>query len=80
MKGDGEAGGGPQGGGGCPEAWAALGAGWGSALFTALAAVCVIACVAALRLNRHLPPGANQNTAAHADLPAPPLAEEICVA
>src|SRR6266516_3937652 len=39
---------------------AALGAGWGTGLFAALVLACALAGVAALRLDRHLPPGANQ--------------------
>ncbi len=39
---------------------AALGAGWGTGLFAAMVLACVLAGVAALRLDRHLPPGANQ--------------------
>ncbi len=39
---------------------AALGAGWGPGLFTVLALASLIAAGAALRLARHLPPGANQ--------------------
>ncbi len=39
---------------------AALGAGWGTGLFTVMALACLTAAVAAIRLNRHLPPGANQ--------------------
>jgi len=39
---------------------AALAAGWGTGLFTVMALACLTAAVAAIRLNRHLPPGANQ--------------------
>ncbi len=39
---------------------AALGAGWGTGLFTVMALACLTAAVAAIRLSRHLPPGANQ--------------------
>jgi MFS family permease len=39
---------------------AALGAGWGGGLFATAALACLAAAVAALRLGRHLPPGANQ--------------------
>jgi hypothetical protein len=39
---------------------AALGAGRGSGLFTVMLLACLIAAVAALRLGRHLPTGANQ--------------------
>jgi hypothetical protein len=39
---------------------AALGAGWGDGLFAVMAVGCLIAAGAALRLGRHLPPGANQ--------------------
>ena len=39
---------------------AALGSGWGGGLFAAAALACLIAAVAALRLGRHLPPGANR--------------------
>ncbi len=39
---------------------AALGAGWGTGLFAAMILACVLAGVAALRLDRHLPAGANQ--------------------
>ncbi len=38
----------------------ALGAGWGTGLFTVMALACITAAVAAIRLSRHLPPGANQ--------------------
>jgi hypothetical protein len=38
----------------------ALGVGWGTGLFAAMVLACVLAGVAALRLGRHLPPGANQ--------------------
>jgi hypothetical protein len=46
---------------------AALGAGGGTALFAVLTVVCLAAGAAALRLNRHLPPVANQMGAAPAD-------------
>jgi MFS family permease len=39
---------------------AALGAGWGTGLFAVMVLACAAAAVAALRLDRHLPPGANQ--------------------
>lgn len=39
---------------------AALGAGWGTGLFVVSILACALAAVAALRLSRHLPPGANQ--------------------
>jgi MFS family permease len=39
---------------------AALGAGWGTGLFAAMAVACVLAGLAALRLGRHLPAAANQ--------------------
>lgn len=39
---------------------AALGAGWGARLFIAMILACLIAAGAALRLDRHLPPSANQ--------------------
>ena len=39
---------------------AALGAGWGTGLFTVMALACLAAAVAAIRLSRHLPSGANQ--------------------
>ena len=39
---------------------AALGAGRGGGLFTVMLLACLIAAVAALRLGRHLPAGANQ--------------------
>jgi MFS family permease len=45
---------------------AALGAGWGASLFTALAAACLLAAAGALRLSRHLPAAAN-----HIPAPAP---------
>jgi MFS family permease len=41
----------------------ALGAGWGTGLFAVLLLACALAAAAALRLGRHLPPGANQITA-----------------
>jgi len=43
---------------------AALGAGWGTGLFAVMVLACAAAAVAALRLDRHLPPGANQIAAA----------------
>ena len=45
---------------------AALGAGWGTGLFTVLVLACLIAAGLALRLGRHLPSAANQ-------IPAPPV-------
>src|SRR6266849_7445154 len=51
---------GPAGGG------AALGASWGTGLFAVLVLACAAAALAALRLDRHLPPAANQ-------IPAPAL-------
>jgi hypothetical protein len=39
---------------------AALGAGWGTSLFAALAATCATAAAAALRFGRYLPAAANQ--------------------
>ncbi len=39
---------------------AALGAGWGTGLFTVMILACLIVAVAALRLSRHLPRGSNQ--------------------
>jgi MFS family permease len=47
----------------------ALGAGRGTGLFAVMVLACALAAVAALRLGRHLPPGANQITA----LAAPPI-------
>jgi hypothetical protein len=38
---------------------AALGAGWGGGLFAVMVLACLAAAGAALRLGRHLPPGAN---------------------
>jgi hypothetical protein len=49
---------------------AALGAGQGTLLFAALALACAAAALAALRLNHHLPPGANQIPAATPATPA----------
>jgi MFS family permease len=43
---------------------AALGAGWGSGLFAVMVLACAAAAVTALRLDRHLPPAANQIAAA----------------
>ena len=54
---------------------AALGAGWGTGLFGVMLVACVLAGVAALRLDRHLPPGANQ-IAAPATSPSRPAHAE----
>jgi hypothetical protein len=49
----------------------ALGAGWGPALFAALAVACAAAAGAALRLDRHLPAAANHVPAPAAAPPVP---------
>jgi MFS family permease len=54
---------------------AALGAGWGSGLFTMMALACLIATGAALRLGRHLPLGANQIPRSDTSLAEPVPAE-----
>jgi len=58
---------------------AALGAGWGGGLFAVMVLACLAAAGAALRLGRHLPPGANlippSATAAPGLAPADPCAE-----
>jgi hypothetical protein len=50
---------------------AALGAGWGGGLFAVMVLACLAAAGAALRLGRHLPPGANLIAPPDAS-PAPP--------
>ncbi len=52
---------------------AALGAGWGTGLFAVLILACILAGVAALRLDRHLPPSANQISAPASSEPAEAL-------
>ncbi len=52
---------------------AALGAGWGTGLFAVLILACILAGVAALRLDRHLPPSANQISAPASSGPAEAL-------
>ena len=54
----------------------ALGAGWGTGLFAVMLLACALAAAAALRLGRHLPPGANQITASAAP-PIQPREEAI---
>ncbi len=56
-----------------PAGVAALGAGWGTGLFAVLILACILAGVAALRLDRHLPRSANQISAPASSGPAEAL-------
>jgi MFS family permease len=54
---------------------AVLGAGWGTSLFAIMILACVLAATAAVRLDRHLPPAANQITAPATTAAGPAQAE-----
>jgi MFS family permease len=63
-----------------PTSGAALGAGWGTSLFAVMVLACVLAGVAALRLDRHLPAAANQIAAPATSPSRPPHPRAVTAA